>query len=318
MSAEDSVADSPEPLPIASAADRLGGQGMRTVDRIVSEELGWIFRDQTRKDYGIDALIELAHDDRRVTGRMIAAQIKCGKSWFAEPTADGSGWTYRGELRHLNYWLGHSLPVILVLCDPETDECYFTHVAEARVHRTAKGWSIDIPRSQTLDAAARKQLEHLTRAPQRKDVIEFALLQHLVDRWGDRLRICPILEAPRDFHRFAHLVEIKGETGGIFGVHFIDVSVRLPTIEAIQEELEWRAYNERATGGGIKDLMLFVVGDDPDSVRLSTEAQELVEKTSDLRLYRLLYDDERLISLTEIDSNDEPVEYWPGADEPGL
>ena len=139
----DFAPDPPEPLPIASAEDRLGDQGMRIVDRIVSEDLGRVFRDQTRKDYGIDALIEL-------------------------------------------------------------------------------------------------------------------------------------------------------------------------------EELEWRAYNERATGGGIKDLMLFVVGDDPESVRLSLEARELVEKSPNLRLYRLLYDDEWLISLTEIDANDQPVEFWPGADEPGL
>lgn len=79
----------PEPLPIASAEDGLGDQGMRIVDRIVSEDLGWVFRDQTRKDYGIDALIELAHSDRRVTGRMIAAQIKCGKSWFGVDPAIG-------------------------------------------------------------------------------------------------------------------------------------------------------------------------------------------------------------------------------------
>ena len=106
----DFVPDPPVPLPIASNEDQLGDQGVRTVDRIVSEDR-----------------------DRRVTGRMVAAQIKCGKSWFVEPTSDGSGWTYRGELRHLNYWLGHSLPVILVLCDPDTGDCYFTHVAERMV-----------------------------------------------------------------------------------------------------------------------------------------------------------------------------------------
>lgn len=316
MSAD--FANEPEPLPTATREDGLADKGMRMVDRVVSEKLGWIFRDQTQKDFGIDALIELVHSDRRVTGRLIAAQIKCGKSWFAEPTADGIGWTYRGELRHLNYWLGHSLPVMLVLCDPDYDECYFTQVAAARIRQTSRGWSIVVPRSQTLDASAREYLERLTRAPQRKDVIEFALLQHLVDRWGDRLRICPILEAPRDFHRFAHLIEIKGDTGGTFGVHFIDASVRVPTVEAIQEELEWRAYNERATGGGVRDLMLFVVGDEPESMRLSADVQELVAQSPTLRLHRLLYEDEWHVSLVEIDSNDQPLEFWPGADEPGL
>lgn len=313
----DFAPEPPEPLPRATREDGLGDRGMRMVDRVVSEELEWIFRDQTRKDFGIDALIELAHSDRRVTGRLIAAQIKCGKSWFAEPTADGSGWVYRGELKHLNYWLGHSLPVILVLCDPDNDRCYYAHVAAARVRQTASGWSIVVPRAQTLHASAREPLERLTRAPQRKDVIEFALFQHLVDRWGDRLRICPILEAPRDFHRFAHLIEIRGETGGIFGVHFIDASVRLPSTEAIEEELEWRAYNERATGG-IKDLMLFVVGDDLESIRLSADAQALVAQSPNLRLHRLLYDDDRIVSLIEVDTDGRPVEFWPGADEPGL
>ena len=52
----DFVPDPPVPLPIASNEDQLGDQGVRTVDRIVSEDLGWVFRDQTRKDYGIDAL----------------------------------------------------------------------------------------------------------------------------------------------------------------------------------------------------------------------------------------------------------------------
>ncbi|UJA21628.1 DUF4365 domain-containing protein [Thermoleophilia bacterium SCSIO 60948] len=308
----------PDPLPKATREDGLGDQGMRMVDRVVSEDLGWIFRDQTRKDFGIDALIELAHRDRRVTGRLIAAQIKCGKSWFSEPMADGTGWVYRGEVKHLNYWLGHSLPVILILCDQDDDRCYYAHVAAARVRQTSSGWSIVVPRAQILDASAQEHLKRLTRAPQRKDVIEFALLQHLVDRWGDRLRICPILEAPRDFQRFAHLIEIRGETGGTFGVHFIDASVRLPTAEAIEEELEWRDYNERATGGGVKDLMLFVVGDDPESIRLSADAEELVDRSPNLRLHRLLYDDERIVSLTEIDSGDRPLEFWPGADEPGL
>ena len=45
----DFAPDPPEPLPIAGAEDGLGDQGMRIVDRIVSEDLGWVFRDQTRK-----------------------------------------------------------------------------------------------------------------------------------------------------------------------------------------------------------------------------------------------------------------------------
>jgi hypothetical protein len=41
-------------------------------------------------------------------GRLIALQIKAGRSWFREPT-DG-GWLYRGKTAHLRYWLRHCLP----------------------------------------------------------------------------------------------------------------------------------------------------------------------------------------------------------------
>jgi len=37
-----------------------------------------------KADLGIDAQIELVNPERRGTGRLIGAQIKCGESFFKE------------------------------------------------------------------------------------------------------------------------------------------------------------------------------------------------------------------------------------------
>src|SRR5438445_643077 len=113
----------------ARADDAARPPGMRTPDTEVTEEdavlrvhtivqteLRWIFRGDRLPDYGIDAFIEVrGSPDRVVTGRLIALQIKGGPSQFAEPHPDG--WTFRDHSDHLAYWLGHSLPVVVVIVD---------------------------------------------------------------------------------------------------------------------------------------------------------------------------------------------------------
>ncbi len=110
---------------------------------------GWAFRDQPILDYGIDAHVEPMRDGV-ASGRPVALQIKTGHSYFKSPTADG--WTYRGKDkdRHLRYWLGHTLPVMIILCDERTKTLYWQHVTPEQVNYTAKDWTIVIPRNQTI------------------------------------------------------------------------------------------------------------------------------------------------------------------------
>jgi hypothetical protein len=95
--------------------DRLG---INAVDRIFVEEFGWIFREQTIADWGIDAHVEVA-TDQAPTGRLLALQIKSGKSFFRKKTGNI---VFHGTRRHLQYWINHSLPVVIVLHNPETNE----------------------------------------------------------------------------------------------------------------------------------------------------------------------------------------------------
>ena len=55
-------------------------------------EAGLIFREQPTSDFGIDAQFEVK-EGSTATGRLIAAQIKAGRSQFANET-EGGFWHY--------------------------------------------------------------------------------------------------------------------------------------------------------------------------------------------------------------------------------
>lgn len=133
--------------------DRLG---VHAVEGIVLKDLGWIFREQTVSDWGIDAHIEIV-DSQGPTGRLIALQIKSGRSFFRKKTGH---LVYHGKRRHLGYWTRHSLPVLIVLHNPDTDETVWQRVNYQDVQSSGYDkWSIEIPRTQVLNADAKEALE---------------------------------------------------------------------------------------------------------------------------------------------------------------
>ena len=117
--------------------------GVNAVERIVLEELGWIFREQPIEDMGIDAHIEHV-DDRNPDGKLIALQIKTGQSHFKEKK---DSYTFYGKTVHLDYWSGHSLPVVLVAHLPDTNQTLWQLISEETVKRTNKAWKVEIPKS---------------------------------------------------------------------------------------------------------------------------------------------------------------------------
>jgi hypothetical protein len=122
------------------------------VENIVINELGWIFRNQPENDYGIDAHIEVRRDGH-ATGRLIALQIRSGASRFTEETPEG--FVHRDTVSHLNYWLNHSLPVVLVLCNLTQETCYWVQVTQDAAQMTSEGrWKIVVPKRQILGPAS--------------------------------------------------------------------------------------------------------------------------------------------------------------------
>jgi hypothetical protein len=116
--------------------------GVSAVSSIVQEDLKWIFREQPKDDFGIDAYIEIC-DKGKPTGRLIAVQIKSGDSYFARKSIEG--YIFTGSMRHLDYWLSYSLPVILIIYDHINKKAFWTPVTNELAKRNDKSWNITIP-----------------------------------------------------------------------------------------------------------------------------------------------------------------------------
>jgi hypothetical protein len=122
----------------------------------VEDELRWLFREQPTEDYGIDAHAEVV-DGEDVRGRLLALQIKGGKSWFDQPGP--GGWWFRPDAEHLWYWTNHSLPVVVVLYHPATERCHWQLVnRKTLVETSTGGWKLLVPEANVLDETARETL----------------------------------------------------------------------------------------------------------------------------------------------------------------
>jgi hypothetical protein len=157
-------------------SDDLGDIGVAAVNLMVRKEMGWIFRQQSVSDRGIDAEIEILDSDGDATGRLIALQIKSGPSYLSETTE--TGFIFRGKNRHLAYWTRHSLPVVLVLHDLDANVSYWQSVVDPNIEKTAKAWKIEVPFSQVFDTSAMKALNELAAGP----IYERRLRRLVLDR----------------------------------------------------------------------------------------------------------------------------------------
>lgn len=126
------------------------------VNRAVVAELGWLFREQPKDDYGIDAQVEII-DDSVVTPRLLALQIKGGPTSFRAPGP--GGWWYRPNARHVRYWISHALPVVVVLVNTESRSAYWQVVTSETLARTSRGGrKILVPEGNRLDKRSRSAL----------------------------------------------------------------------------------------------------------------------------------------------------------------
>lgn len=133
---------------------------------------GWAYRSQEIEDYGIDGHIEPFDETDRPSGQLVAVQVKAGPSYFEE--TDG-GWYFRAdhargkrkekrEDKHLQYWLGHVLPVIIVMYEPTSKTLYWQLIAEERIEFTEREWKIRIPGEQALDDTSMVQLREIAKS----------------------------------------------------------------------------------------------------------------------------------------------------------
>lgn len=145
-------------------------EGVSAVQSIVYRELKWVFREQTVDDFGIDAEIEVANQ-RYPTGKMIAVQIKSGSSYFISTTEEGV--IYRFDEKHKNYWLKHTLPVIILLYHPVSLECIWEVIANYTIKQVSdKGYKIVIPKENQFGVSTKTKLLILAYSSKIKDLAE--------------------------------------------------------------------------------------------------------------------------------------------------
>ncbi len=146
-------------FPQFSRSAQHGERGVNVVSRIVNETFGWLFkRNHQEHDFGIDGHLEVVKMDGSVTGQMLAVQIKYGKSYFQGKAR--WGYTYRGELKHFNYLANYPIPVIVVICHPDNEECYWVHFLPEQARKTESGWNLTIPIENKL-SGSKTELEAL-------------------------------------------------------------------------------------------------------------------------------------------------------------
>jgi hypothetical protein len=141
-----------------AAEHRVDDSALGAVGRIFSDELGWMFTRNEVREYGIDGHAQAVRGDGLITGRMLATQVKAGASRFRRLGADGSGWEFWSDSKHLHYWLGYHVPVLVILVRPGDDAAFWQAIRPSTVTEHAKGFTMVIPSSQRLDASAGEQL----------------------------------------------------------------------------------------------------------------------------------------------------------------
>ncbi|WP_264520651.1 DUF4365 domain-containing protein [Flavobacterium sp. N1994] len=303
-------------LPIYDKTEETANLGIILVSSQVVKTYSWILREQFKNDLGIDVQIEIANENRQGTGRLIAAQVKAGPSYFQEPTENG--FVYRGKKKHLKYWLNHSLPVIVILCDLVNDISYWTEVNRTSITKLKKGWKIIIPKNQILDESNRRNLLAIAGAPQHPDIVELLIFKFLQEKYhkysGNRISITPILHEPRDFHYFTCLAEIENLPGLVYVAHYYDLYKDLD-LEDVKKFISWRELNIKSCGHSniLPNLFILIVSEKKENLIIKKEIQELIENTEKLSIIRLYYENKPLLginkfySLTEIGEDGEEI-----------
>lgn len=154
-------------LPKRNSTDITAKIGVNAVSSMINNKLHWIFRPVHQEDdFGIDGYIDEVDSNGGVTGRYCAVQIKTGKSYLN--CSHGNFW-YTDTKAHLNYFLNQPSPVLLILCNPENEECYWAQLEEDNVEASEKSWRHPIQMSQTLNTNSKIDIVNLLNAFERKN-----------------------------------------------------------------------------------------------------------------------------------------------------
>lgn len=123
-------------------------------------KLGWIPREFLTTDVGIDYSIEEVINGNP-TAKFISVQLKTGLG-NVSINRDGD-YDFYVDKHHYEYWLGSSIPVIIVLCIPDRNELVWALIKRANIKKTRSQHKITIPKSHFLNSESISELSEIIR-----------------------------------------------------------------------------------------------------------------------------------------------------------
>ena len=135
-------------FPQTSTTERIGVMRVATI----LTEMGFIFRETSNSDTGIDGYIEEVNNNQEATGRLLATQIKSGASYLQE---HDEYFVFHADESHIKYWKLYPIPVILCVHNPDTGKTYYQAI---HPHGHEVSTKIMIPQKQVLSYENREDL----------------------------------------------------------------------------------------------------------------------------------------------------------------
>jgi|TARA_B110000037_G_C17023035_1_gene466126 hypothetical protein len=136
-------------------------KGVTLIEQFVENKFGWIFRRVSQDDdFGIDGYFDVVTKEGYVTGKSLGVQIKTGDSYFSEDK--GYCWIFRGEKKHLNYYLNSEFPILMLLVDLNSESIYWGEIKENTIIPSGKNWKTEIFKKNKLSINSKSEIKSLT------------------------------------------------------------------------------------------------------------------------------------------------------------
>ncbi|RTZ03604.1 DUF4365 and DUF1817 domain-containing protein [Flavobacterium bomense] len=134
-----------------------GEKGITILKKIVENDFGWLFRPNHQEaDFGIDGYLDIITESGQVTGKSIAFQLKSGKSYFTEENEIGI--VFKGNIKHLNYYLNNETPIIIIVLDVENELAYWEAFDKTKTEKSGNNWKMTIPKNNLLNVKSKNKL----------------------------------------------------------------------------------------------------------------------------------------------------------------
>ena len=178
---------------------------------IVSKNIGWIPREVTTTDVGIDFNIEEVVNGNP-TARYLSIQLKTG---LGNVDIDKNGdYIFRFGETHYNYWIGSSIPVIIAICNPDTEEISWELISKHTVSFAKKQYKILIKRDHIMDSSSLEDFTSILDAYQSDFILpelENELDKHSPEYWESLLNECKdaITNITSSFYKIHDSYEIE-------------------------------------------------------------------------------------------------------------